>query len=156
MCPCAWLCVQSLIMPWIQKLEILQRRCRGSIASKWSVITAEFSRAVEMFRRGAVLCLYLMPCGFFTQVGLWWPRLLLSADVPDQFKRLSAERGGLSVFPLFFSLPLCCRGNWGKFGLFFVLEGVWNQPACSAFTVPCRPVRGAKVVVAGPFWDADN
>lgn len=59
-------------------------------------------------------------------------------------------------FSLFFSLPLCCRGNWGKFGLFFVLEGVWNQPACSAFTVPCRPVRGAKVVVAGPFWDADN
>lgn len=136
-------------MPWIQKLEILQRRCRGSIASKWSVITAEFSLpgcGNVSTRRGALplldaLWLFHPSWAVVTEIavicGCPWP-------IQASF---CLTRWAFS-FSLFFSLPLCCRRNWGKFWVFFVLEGVWNQPACSAFTVPCRPVRGAKVVVA--------
>lgn len=43
---------------------------------------------------------------FSTQVGLRWPRSPLTADVPDQFKRLSAQRGGLLTVSFLFFLHL--------------------------------------------------
>lgn len=143
-------CVQSLIMSWIQELEILQRRCRRSFTSKWSDVYNSrdvFSCVVKnvWWRCGALPVVdallyklwlfYLFFKIFFTQVGLRWPRSLLSADVPDQFKRLSAQRGWfIFSFSHLSHLFGGGRGNWrvNKIWTAAVLfiGGVWNQAAC--------------------------
>lgn len=83
---------------------------------------------------------------FSTQVGLRWPRSPLTADVPDQFKRLSAQRGGLlTVSFLFFCIS---QGDWTRFGLCCVKL----HASCS---LVLRHKQAAKVE-AGPRWDTDN